>query len=554
MVALTRESAIEQVTGPGGPLEVGVEQVQGHELQVFTGRARALRDLLVKSAQYGETEYLICDDLRLTYAEHLRRVTTLSHAFKDEYGIGKGDRVAILAANSAEWIMSFWAATSLGAVVVGMNAFWSRAEIEYGLEHCEPKVLLADARRRESLGEMAADRGIVVLSLEEDITRLSTAPGAPDQLPDVDIDEDDAAVILYTSGTTGRPKGAVHSHRNVIAAVDYFYYGDEMAAAFGRPRTMRRFLMTSPLFHIAALHNVAAPRLNTGDTIVIYTGRFDIDRVLRLIEAERVESWGAVPTMASRLVEFAANTEGGLSGYDLSSLQMISLGAAPSSVELKENLRLLIPAVAQSLGTNYGQTECSTAATLATAADLEINPGTVGRPVINVEVTIKDVDGKILPEGSEGEICVRGAQVMLGYWNNADATADAIDADGWLHTGDLGTMNDGYLTISSRRSDLILRAGENVYPVEIENALATHPNVLEAAVFGLPHHDLGEEVGALVVLDAADSASADDLRAHLGDRIAKYKIPSRWRFTTELLPRNATGKVVRHGLDQLLGS
>lgn len=552
MVALTREAAIEQVTGPGGPLEVGVEQVHGHPMQVFSGRERALRDILLRSAEYGDTEYLICDDLRLTYAEHLRRVITLSHVLKDKYGIGKGDRVAILAANSAEWIMSFWATTALGAVVVGMNAFWSRAEIEYGLEHSDPKLLLADARRRETVGDMAEQRGIPMLSIEEDIVRLSTVTSAQVdnadlELPAADIDEDDPAVILYTSGTTGRPKGAVHSHRNVIAASDFFRFNDEVMAAFGRPRTMRRYLMTSPLFHIAALHNLTVPRLVSGDTLTIYTGRFEVDRLLRLIEAEGIESWGAVPTMASRLVE-----HGDLSDYDLSSLKTISLGSAPSSVELKEKLRALIPAVAQSLGTNYGQTECSSAATFATAADLEVNPSTVGKPVINVEVVIKDTAGGDVPDGSEGEICVRGPQVMLGYWNDPEATAEAIDAEGWLHTGDLGTMVDGYLTISSRRSDLILRGGENVYPVEIENALAAHPRVLEAAVVGLPHHDLGEEVGALVVLDAADAASVEELRVHLTDRIAKYKIPAKWRFTTELLPRNATGKVVRHGLDELL--
>ncbi|WP_024794344.1 class I adenylate-forming enzyme family protein [Tomitella biformata] len=547
MAALTREAAIEQVTGPGGPLEVGVEQVQGHPLPVYTGRSRALRDMLLDSAKYGDTEYLICDGLRLTYTENLRRVTALSHAFKDEYGLGKGDRVAILAANSAEWIMSFWAATSLGAVVVGMNAFWSRAEIEYGLDHSEPKILIADTRRRENIGTMAADRGIPMLSIEEDIVRLATEPGAPAELPAVEIDEDDAAVILYTSGTTGRPKGAVHSHRNVIAAADFFRFNDELMAAFGRPRTMRNYLMTSPLFHIAGLHNLSVPRLVAGDTLTIYTGRFEVDRVLRVIEAERIESWGAVPTMASRLVE-----RGDLSGYDLSSLKTISLGSAPSSVELKEKLRKLIPAVAQSLGTNYGQTECSTAATFATAADLEADPTTVGKAIQNVEVVVMDTAGAIVPDGVEGEICVRGAQVMLGYWNNPEATAEAIDAAGWLHTGDLGTMRDGYLTISSRRSDLILRGGENVYPVEIENALATHPRVLEAAVVGLEHHDLGEEVGALVVLDAADAAGGEELCAHLAEQIAKYKIPTKWRFTTELLPRNATGKVIRHGLDELI--
>lgn len=554
MVATTKQEAFAQVTGPGGPMPVQIEDVRGHRLPVFADRARSLREVLAASARHGEAEYLVCGDLRLTYTEHLRRVARLAEALRADHGVGPGDRVAVLSANNAEWIMTFWAASALGAITVGMNAFWSPAEVDYGTERTTPTVIVADDKRLPAARQAAAAHGAAVLSIDQ-IAALAGTPrvGEPEAgyaLPETPIDEDDPAVIIFTSGTSGRPKGATHSHRNVIAATDYFRYNDEMAAAFGRPRTLTRYLMTSPLFHIAALHNLAAPRLVAGDTVVIYTGRFDVDTVLRLIERERIESWGAVPTMATRLVQ-----HGDLSAYDLSSLKVLSLGAAPSSAELKAALREKIPAVAGTLGTNYGQTECSTAAVFATAADLAERPDTVGTPIVNVEVAIRDEDGGgWLPDGEEGEICVRGATVMLGYWNDPVATAETIDADGWLATGDIGVMDQGYLTIASRRSDLILRGGENIYPSEVENALDEHPEVIESAVFGIPHPELGEEVAAVVVLraDAAEAVGGEELCAHLGERIGKYKIPTVWRTTTAELPRNATGKVIRHDLAELL--
>ncbi len=529
-----RAAAVARLTAPGAAFEIAPEPVRGAAMPVFRNRHRSLHQLLIESARYGDAEYLVCDDLRLTFAEHLARVASLAQEFRARYGIGEGDRVAILSANNAEWIMTFWAATALGAITVGMNSLWSAREIAYGIELSEPKLIVADGPRRELLG--AVD--VPVLSTEVDIPALSTAqPGA--ELPVPDVGEDDPAVILFTSGTTGRPKGATHSQRNMVAAVDFHRFNDALAAELGRPPSARRFLLATPLFHIAALHNLAVPRLAFGDTAVITTGRFDIDRVLRLIERERLTNWGAVPTMVSRLVEHD------LSAYDLSSLQTISVSSAPSSAALKERLRQVLPAAGRSLGTTYGLTESSSAATLATAADLAERPDTVGTAVPTMRVEVRDEVGRPVPDGVEGEIYLRGPLVMLGYWNNPEATAATIDETGWMATGDLGTMEDGYLRISSRRSDLILRGGENVYPAEVEDVLVEHPSVRECIVVGTEHADYGEEVCAVVVVDSDAPVTEEELAGYMTERIARYKVPSRWILRGEELPRNATGKVKR---------
>jgi acyl-CoA synthetase (AMP-forming)/AMP-acid ligase II len=378
-----------------------------------------------------------------------------------------------------------------------------------------------------------------------DIARLVTARGAV-ELPDIAPNDDAPAVVMYTSGTTGHPKGAVHSHRNLLAVIEYHRYTDAMAAqlaaAFGFPaRTMpRRYLMSLPLFHIASLHNLALPRLASGDTIVVDAGRFEVDRVLRLIEREAITNWAIVPTMAHRIV-----AQGSLDEYDLSSLAALSINSAPSSPALKDRLRSAVPTVQAALADSYGLTEASTAATVATPADLALHPTTVGGPVPGVEISIRSADGAALASGDEGEIWLRSQFTMLGYWDDAEATSAALSEDGWLRTGDLGRLVDGRLYMASRRSDLILRGGENVYPAEIEAVLDEHPAVRECAVFGVDDDDLGQAVAAVVV---ASDVTTDELRTFVADRLAYYKVPSRWRLTDEPLTRTATGKVVRRSL------
>jgi acyl-CoA synthetase (AMP-forming)/AMP-acid ligase II len=396
--------------------------------------------------------------------------------------------------------------------------------------------VVADAKRAALLTESSAP----VLTIEHDLDVLTRRyPDA--ELVDATNDEDHPATILFTSGTSGTPKGVVHSHRNLLAVVDYHRLNDALAAAFGDPTPAqdKRYLMAMPLFHIGSLHNLAVPRLATGSTAVIHSGAFDVDRILRLIEATGVTHWGAAPTMAHRLLE-----HGDLSRYDLSSLRALALASAPSSTAFKNRLRAALPAAEQNLAESYGLTESSTSATVASPLDLAVAPDSVGRPVVTVEVHIRDEAGQPLPDGAEGEVWLRSPFNMLGYWRDPDASAKAITPDRWLRTGDIGTLTEGRLRLTARRSDLILRGGENVYPAEVEAVLAEHPAVKECAVIGVEHRDLGQEVAAIVVV--RDTASSEtELREFLAAKLAYYKVPTRWRLTTEPLPRNATGKVRR---------
>ncbi|MEU3269617.1 class I adenylate-forming enzyme family protein [Saccharomonospora sp. NPDC006951] len=531
------------LTGPGGAFELVEERVLGVPTPVFRNRARSLAEVLAASGTVTGADYLVTGTRRIGFAEHAATVAALATALREDYGIGKGDRVAIVAKNCPEWIIAFWATVSVGAIATGFNAWWSPREIGFALRHCTPSLVLADEERAAGCGEQAA--GIPVLGIEGDLPGLVAAhTGAP--LPACDIAEDDPATILYTSGTSGTPKGVVHSHRNLCAVIEYHRFNDAIAtAAAGGSSAARRYLLTSPLFHIASLHNLAVPRLATGSTVVLHRGAFDAGAVLRLIEQERVTNWGAVPTMAARVLEHGER-HGNLTGYDLSSLTSFALASAPSSARFKDRLRAALPSVATTLVDSYGLTESSTGVSVASPRDLAESPGTLGRPVIGVELEIRDEHGRRLPDDTEGEICVSGQYVMLGYWNDEPATAAALDEARWLRTGDIGVLSGGRLRLTARRSDLIIRGGENVYPAEVEAVIAEHPGVRECVVLGADDPDYGQRVVAVVVTrEGTGEVTERQLHDFTSANLAYYKVPSVWRLTSTPLPRNATGKVIR---------
>jgi acyl-CoA synthetase (AMP-forming)/AMP-acid ligase II len=550
-----------RLLAPGAPFETVEDDVLGERMAVFRARPPSLRALLAESAARGDAEYLVVDDgRRYGYAEHARRVASLAGALRDRYGIGHGDRVAILAANGPEWIQAFWATVSLGAVCVGLNGWWVRDEILTGIEDADPKLLIGDRKRLARVD--GAPLRVPVLEIESELEALASAdPGAT--LPDTPIGEDDPATILYTSGTTGRPKGAVGTHRAILALARLqTFHGMRMfllAAARGQlpapePRAAAPppcNLVATPLFHVSGLYTGVVTGLASGIKTVWTTGRFDPRKVMALIERERVTSWGPMGTMVHRVVHHPE-----VGRYDLSTITAIGSGGAPIAPALLARMREVFPHARAALGIGYGLTESGGLATLNWGEELEARPGSVGRPVPTVEVAIRDLDGKPVPDGAEGEVWIRSPLVMREYWRRPRETAEALAPGRWLRTGDVGRLDeDGHLHLNSRRRDLIFRGAENVYPVEIEHCLESHPDVAEAAVVGVPHEELGQEVRAIVVArdglgEAALAALPEALARWCAERLAYFKVPAHWQVRREPLPRNATGKVLKRVLTE----
>ncbi|GCE00381.1 class I adenylate-forming enzyme family protein [Embleya hyalina] len=544
--AAAPDPVLAALTAPDGPFALVEEDVLGVPLRVLAERPRSITTFVERARGFGDREYLVHEDRRITFTRHVRDVASTAHALRERYGVGPGDRVAILAANRPEWLTAFQAAAALGAIAVGMNGWWAADEIRYAVADCAPTVLIADRRRLERLGGAAAaadELGLPVVEMEGDFAALTEyAPDA--DLPPGAADEDDPALILYTSGTTGRPKGAVLTHRNVVAMQNLQALLAARASAHSPAAPAQappgRWLVNSPFFHVSGLLAGAVAALAGGQTMVLYAGRFEVPRLLELIERERCTTWSLVPTLGWRVVNHPDTAR-----HDLSSIVRLGGGSAAFSPELVRRLQEVFPGAKGALGVGYGLTESGGVATTAGAAQLEGVPGAIGTAVPTVEVTIRHEDGTERPDGVEGELWIRSPLVMRGYWRNEEATAKALTPDRWLRTGDLGFARAGRFHLATRRSDLILRGGENVYPAEIEHCLDAHPDVAESVVVGVPHPEWGEEVKAIVVPAQGSPITAAELGAYVAERLAHFKVPAHWELRAEPLPRTPTGKVIR---------
>ncbi|MCA9504307.1 MAG: acyl--CoA ligase [Myxococcales bacterium] len=539
----TVEEATARLLSPGSPFELVEETVLGERMQVYKNRARSLRDLLAQSAAHGDKEYLVFSDgRRWSYAEHLADVASVAAALREQYGIGHGDRVAILAANAPEWILSYWALVSLGAVVIAMNGWWAADEIRYGLDLAKPRLLLADRKRLARLE--GVDVGIPVVCFEDDFEALRRhAPGA--SLPDTPIAEDDPALLLFTSGTTGRPKGALVSHRTIVAfTMTSFFIGARRAMTEPpAPNPPGATLAPFPLFHLSGTMGSTTASLAGGVKTVWPMGRFDPTEIIRLTREEDITSWSGATTHVFRLLDHPD-----IESLDASRFTQIGVGGSATTPELIRTIERRFPHLGNAIGTGYGSSETGGLVSYADNAMLREAANCVGPPLPTVRVKIVDEAGRELPEGENGRICVRSPLVMLEYLNNPKANAEAMLPGRWVDTGDLGHLRDGRLYLESRLRDMIIRGGENIYPAEIENRIELHPDVAEVAVYGVEDRELGQRVKAVIVPNAGARPTEAAIRDFAAEALAYFKVPEIIEVRTEPLPRNATGKVMKHVL------
>ncbi|HSV46771.1 MAG TPA: class I adenylate-forming enzyme family protein [Ramlibacter sp.] len=508
--------------------EVERALVRGHEGLIYTRRARSLPELLDDALRWAGRTFIVEGQRRLDFQAFEHAVTRVARRLQ-KLGVQPRDRVFLLAYNSVEWLAAFWAIQRLGAVAVLGNAWWSAQEARAALELVRPAAVLTDREGGQTVD--STFRPIDLRSLRE----LVDAQDAPAPFAPPPVDEDAVAIIMFSSGTTGQAKGVMMSHRGVIANIqNLLVLTGRMPSELPLHQPGTVSLLTVPLFHLAGVQ-ISFSTLLSGGTLVFLDGRFEPERVLELIQRERVRVWGSIPTMVSRVLECPQ-----IGAYDVSSLRSIPMGGAAIPPELREKVRVAFPGVKKSVGSLYGLTEAGGVLAAGSGDDLKGRPGCVGRPLPVVEMRIANPDA----QGS-GEILARTPTVTLGYWGD---DTPVCDADGWVKTGDLGRLDDGYLYLTGRSKDIVIRGGENIACAHVEQCLQGHPDVLEVAVVALPHADLGEEVAAVVVLRSGATVTAAGLRAHAAAHLGKFETPSRWWLRNEALPVNAAGKIAKRDL------
>ena len=550
-MTLSYEDAFAQITAAGAKFETTEVEIRGSTFTVFKDAPATVRDLFDSTRRFDDAEFLVYEDERYTYADVRERTSAIAAALQTTYGVGKGDRVAIAMRNYPEWIFTYLGAVSIGAIVVSLNAWWTPDELRYGLEDSAPAVLVADPERIDRTRAAAAHLGIATIG----VRLTGDAPDGVDRWDDVvvagatydrpDLDPDDDATILYTSGTTGHPKGAVSTHRAIVqalkgfsakAAADGLRRPTEAAGRTGRPV----FILIVPLFHVTGNVPVMLGSLASGLKLVIMH-KWEPGRALELIEREKVTNFVGVPTQSWDLLEHPDFAK-----YDTSSLASVGGGGAPAPPQLVTRVSSSFAAAKPSIA--YGMTETNAYGPANSGTDYQAHPTSTGRGTPILQISVRDADGVAVATDQRGEIWLKSPSMIRGYWNRPEATDEAI-VDGWLRTGDLGRLDeDGFLYIEDRAKDMVLRGGENVYCAEVEAAIYDHPDVYEAAVFGVPHERLGEEVAAAIVLRPGASVDTDALTAFLAERIAAFKVPSKVFFHTEALPRNAAGKILKRDL------
>ncbi len=553
------EDYARELMKTGAAFELCSSVVNGEKVRDFVNRPKVLAELGHNFSQYGKKICMVYGSRRISYADLESYILKVAGSLQNDYGVTHGDRVAILSANNPDWIITFWAVVSCGAVCAPLNSWWKEDEILYALRETGAKILIADLKRfqriADRLDELPDLQAVFVVEYGDsdplpnddrvhcfsELTQQSSTAAMK-----VKVVEDDDAVIIFTSGTTGRPKGAVITHQAWITGLMNMGFATEVAVRM-YPQVSSNsqpvvVLCTLPFFHVAGAHGLVLGAVASGARLVIPQGGFDPVAAMLLIEREGVTRWSAVPTMVWRLCTHHKRKH-----FALTSVRDIAYGGSPSSIRHQALARETFPGLI-AISNAYGLTETGSVFAMNTGAEFEQRPGSVGRPFPTAEVSIVDNTGRVQPADVCGEIWVKGPFLMREYWQQAAATERTIK-EGWLRTGDIGYFDEeGFLYVTDRQKDIIIRGGENISSAETENRILEHPDVDEVAVIGVEHPEWGEEVKAIIHLKDGANIPAEEIRQWVGEKLADFKVPAHIEFRSNPLPRNALGKLSKNEL------
>ncbi len=561
LAAVYRDDArLLPLIGPGAPFEVEEVTVSGVHLRDFVRSPRTILDCFAMGASHAELVHIVHEDERWTFASVRDRALRLARELRSSFGVGPGDRVAIAMRNLPEFVVSFWGAALNGAIVVPLNSWWTGPELRYALADAGALVVFVDPERCERVladghppvvqvvcvrgdGGPAGERdGRGAVPFDE---LVLCAPLTYDEI--ASPDRDDPATILYTSGTTGRPKGALGTHRGAIANLWNMAFVNAREAIISKrtppPPLQTATLSAGPLFHIGGIAAIIGGQM--GGSKMVLMRKWDVDEALRLAKEEGVTTLGGVPAMARDLLEHPRIRELGLD------VRSVPLGGAPVAPDLPLKA-LAVFGESTQIFNGYGLTETTSAVVANVGAEFASRPDSVGHPNLTADLRVLDPDGREVGPGEVGELCMRSPQVVMGYWHDEAATAASF-VDGWFHSGDLGYVDDeGFVYVVDRLKDVVIRGGENVYCVEVEAVLHEHPAVAEVAVVGIDDRSLGERVCAVVVPRAGAELSLSDLRTFASARLARFKCPEALVLVADELPKTATSKIAKNELRALV--